>query len=631
MSNKVLKNILDFYLPIIKYSLFWQAYFQTLRLLFFVYHSDKIFPIQPLQLFKTFWYGIHVDLTLTSYIMILPVLVFYVQLFFRKVFYRKILQVYTAVIIIVTALISLIDLELYSSWGFKINKEFLFYLQFPEEALASVTLSYSIVLLSILYAFLITVIIVALNRKVIKKLALPIAFKSTKTLKINLFIVLFFSAIVAVGIRGGTNLAPFNPSYVYFSNRPILNHTALNATWNLMYSSLQQETELLYDYMTQVEENERIHQLYPTSSCDTTLAVLNSTHPNVVLVILEGWTSDIVEHLGGVEGVSPNFDTLINEGLLFTNFYASGDRTYKGVPAILSGFPSLPIGSIIKYTSKMEKLSSISEELNAKDYYTSFLYGGELSFANIRAYIQHCGFDKVIDKFHFSPSEYRGYKWGIHDHLLFERAIAELNSEKQPFFTTLLTQSSHEPYTVPMETKFPGTDRNELFKNSVSYTDKSLGEFIAQAKTKAWYDNTLFVFLADHGKNLPLDRQQWSPEMFKIPLLFYGNVLKSEFKGQHIEKYGSQTDLAKTLLSQINAPSQRFSWSQNLLSCSQNFAFYNYNGGFGWVTPEVELAYDLKSNRLFYDNHKKEQGNSNNEIINAKAYMQKLGKSFNEM
>ena len=142
------KKVLDFYLPIIQYSLFWQLYFQTLRLLFFFYHSDKIFPIEPLDLFKTFWYGIHVDLTLTSYLMILPVLVFFLQLFIKKIFYKTFIKVYSLIIVILTALISLIDMELYTSWGFKINREFLFYLQFPKEALASVSFSFSLLLIS---------------------------------------------------------------------------------------------------------------------------------------------------------------------------------------------------------------------------------------------------------------------------------------------------------------------------------------------------------------------------------------------------------------------------------------------------------------------------------------------------
>ena len=611
--------------------LFWQAYFQLLRLLFFFYHSEQIFPIEPLSLFKTFWYGIHVDLTFTSYLMGTPILLFLIQLFSKKIFYKKILHFYSIVVLIVTSIIALIDIELYSSWGFKINKEFLFYLQFPKEALASITLSNSFVLFALFYITFIAVMLTWFNKKIIKPLNLPLPFVSFKSLKRNFFIVIFFSAIAAVGARGGTHLAPFNASYVYFSNRPILNHTALNASWNLTYSVLEKSQKLSYNFMPPQEQSKRVNSLYTSVNCDSTLSILKSTRPNVVLVLLEGWTSDVVESLGGVKGVSPNFDSLINDGLLFTNFYASGDRTYKGVPAILSGFPSLPIGSVIKYTSKMEKLPSIEEALNIQGYSSSFLYGGELSFANIRAYIQHCGYDKVIDKFHFPPTEYLGSKWGIHDHLLFDRALLELSSEEKRFFSTILTQSSHEPYIVPMETKFDGSDQNEKFKNSVYYTDQSIGNFIKQAKTQQWYDSTLFIFLADHGKNLPLNRQKWSPEMFRIPLLLYGEVLKDKFKGGKIEKYGSQTDLAATLLTQLNLDHSEFVWSKDLLSCSKDFAFYNYNGGLGWVTPEIELAYSLNSNHMFYTKKKVKELDPAEDLENSKAYLQKLGQQFNNM
>jgi phosphoglycerol transferase MdoB-like AlkP superfamily enzyme len=507
----------------------------------------------------------------------------------------------------------------------------LFYLQFPKEALASINMTFSLVVLLLVYILFIGGVIALFHQIVFKNFKLKINFSTFKLLKINILNILFFAAIVAVGARGGTNLAPFNASYVYFSNRPILNHTALNASWSLVFSSILSEKEEEYNYLSEKELSEHLNTLKQETKCDSTISILTTKRPNIILVILEGWTSDIVKSLGGIEGVSPNFENLIDEGLLFNNFYASGDRTYKGVPAILSGFPALPNGSVIKYTSKMENLNSISNSLKQKNYATSFLYGGELSFANIRAYIQHCNYESVIDKFDFLPAAYKNSKWGIHDHVLFERAIRELKNETKPFFTTILTQSSHEPYDVPMETRFSGNSNNELFKNSVFYTDKSLGAFMDQAKEQEWYDSTLFIFLADHGKNLPLNRANWSPEMFKIPLLFYGEVLKKRYHGNEIEKYGSQTDLAKTLLHQMSFNKTDFYFSRNLLDCSKDFAFYTFNGGFGWVTPNEELVFDIKSEKLFYENYKTKDKNFHNELLNAKAYLQKLGITFNEM
>lgn len=628
--KKSVERLIHFYKPIVGYILFWLLYFQLLRLCFFLYHNSKAEALDLLETFRVFWYGIHVDLSLTSYILIFPLLVFIIQLFFKKQFYKGLIKYYSIGMLTLTALIALVDMELYDSWGFKINNEVLFYLKYPEEAMASVGAS-PIILLGLGYLLFTFGSIFMLRKITFKRFQVPIHFSSFKAFKYNFLLVLSLAPLLGIGMRGGLHIAPFNPSYVYFSNQPVLNHSSLNASWNLMYSLMSKPDSYALDYMTIEEETRRMDFLFENKGGETS-SVLNQVKPNVVLVILEGWTADVISSLEGLEGVTPNFDELTKEGLLFTNFYASGDRTYKGVPAILSGFPALPSGSVIKYTSKMEKLPSICQSLNDEGYVSSFHYGGELSFANIKAYIQHCGYGNIVNKFHFEREQWTGSKWGVHDHDLFNRVIVDLKEAKSPFFSTLLTQSSHEPFDVPMETKFDGEDRNEQFKNSVYYTDKSLGEFMEKARAQDWYENTLFVFLADHGKNLPLGRASWDPLMFRIPLLFYGEVLKEQLKGKTNEKYGAQTDLAYTLLNQLGVERKDFNWGKDLLSpTSEAFAFYDYNGGFGWVTKGKKVAYDYRSDQLFYEHGEGSAELTKESEQNAKAYMQALSRSFEEL
>ena len=182
---------------------------------------------------------------------------------------------------------------------------------------------------------------------------------------------------------------------------------------------------------------------------------------------MESFTAKFVGCLGGEPGVTPNLDKIATDGLLFTNIYAAGDRSEKGEVAVLSGYPNQAITSIIKTPAKTEKLPQITKSLEEEGYHTSYTYGGELEFANIKSYLVNAGFDKLVSKYSFSISE-RTTSWGVHDHIVLNRFFDNLKKEEQPFFATLFTLSSHEPYDVPMGPRFKGNDETTLFKKFYS-------------------------------------------------------------------------------------------------------------------------------------------------------------------
>ncbi|MCR6720928.1 MAG: sulfatase-like hydrolase/transferase [Chitinophagaceae bacterium] len=143
--------------------------------------------------------------------------------------------------------------------------------------------------------------------------------------------------------------------------------------------------------------------------------------------------------------MTPRFNQLLNEGIYFDNLYASGDRTNKGVPAVLSGYPAMPNTTIIHNPAKSAKLNTLTQELAAKGYTTSFIYGGEPEFANIKSYLVHAGFNTILGRNDFSEKDMNS-KWGAHDGVVMERVMKELEQQTSPFFTTWLTLSSHEPF-----------------------------------------------------------------------------------------------------------------------------------------------------------------------------------------
>ncbi len=442
-------------------------------------------------------------------------------------------------------------------------------------------------------------------------------FIDRKQAKIYILDILFSAFLLAflfVPIRGGIQKIPMNLSDVYFSEKLFADHAAINLPWNITFSILNKNNDKNpFDYFSEDTSAALVDSLYNTGQ-KRIPSILSTEKPNIVIVILESYTAKWVGCLGGVPGVTPNLDKIAGEGLLFTNIYAAGDRSEKGQIAILSGYPNQAINSIIKTPNKTRGLASLSSELEKAGYTTSYTYGGELEFANIKSYLVNAGFDKLTDKYSFPVAE-RTTSWGVHDQFVFDRFFENLNKEKQPFFATIFSLSSHEPYDVPLK-HFAGTDETTLFKNSVYYTDSVVGNFISKCKLMPWWNNTLIVFVADHGHPLPGNDANDRPAKFHIPLIFSGGALN--MKGV-INNIGSQTDIATTLLDQLKLPSDKFKWGKDLLdSSAKQFAFYSFNNGFGFVTPQGTETIDNVSKKTIY----KDAGFDTSNIKFGKAYMQ---------
>jgi phosphoglycerol transferase MdoB-like AlkP superfamily enzyme len=320
--------------------------------------------------------------------------------------------------------------------------------------------------------------------------------------------------------------------------------------------------------------------------------VLAEPRPNVLFIILESFTAKLVGSVGGEKGVTPSLDSLAHTGILFNRLYAAGDRSQKGLVSLLSGYPNQPTTSIIKFPRKTENLPHLCRTLASAGYSSGYYYGGELAFANMKSYLQTAGYEHLTERNDFAAAD-QNSKWGAHDGVLFNRVLADLAQQRQPFFVTAFTLSSHEPFDVPMKTRFPGKTEEALFRNSVFYTDYALGKFLKKASQQPWYANTLLVLVADHGHILPGNSSNESPQKFHIPLLLAGGVIRPENRGRVVSTIGSQTDVAATLLHQLGLPATNFVWSRDLLAPHATpFAFYTFNNGFGAVSPAGIVTYD---------------------------------------
>jgi phosphoglycerol transferase MdoB-like AlkP superfamily enzyme len=550
------------------------------------------------------------DASFAAYICIFPFLLFFIKSIVLKFPVNKIIRIYTYILMIVISFLITADLELYNAWGFRMDATPLQYFKSPKEMMATVS-SAPLFLLSVIF-----ILLIAFYIFIYKKYFDSFIDKKQKRFHFaDVFLSLFLIAFLFLPIRGGIQKIPMIISDVYFSEKIFADHAAINLPWNVMFSILNRHSQQNpFDYFSKEKSEQLTGDLYHTGGKKIP-EILSVSKPNIIIIILESYTAKWVGCLGGVPGVTPNLDSIAADGLLFTNIYAAGDRSEKGQVAILSGYPNQAITSIIKTPTKTSQLPSINQSLEKIGYQSSYTYGGELEFANIKSYLINIGIDKLVDKYSFSIAE-RTTSWGVHDQYVFNRFYKDIQKEKQPFFATMFTLSSHEPYDVPMKPHFPGKDETTLFKNSVYYTDSIIGHFINTLKEDPLWKNTLIVFVADHGHPLPGHDPNDRPSKFHIPLIFSGGALTMKGK---INAIGSQTDLATTILDQLHLPANQFEWGKDLLdSSAKQFAFYSFNNGFGFVTPNGTETFDNVSKKPIY----KDPNFDTSQIKYGKAYMQ---------
>jgi phosphoglycerol transferase MdoB-like AlkP superfamily enzyme len=609
----------------LRFYLFWLLFFFIDRLIFLVYFSDRISHIGLDEIASTFLYALRLDSSMIAYISVIPILFYLILLFIpRYKFPINIGKYYVLFFVLIFSIITIFNLNLYREWGSKINYRALdLAFNSTKEAVASSSSSPILLSLSILIIFILVAAFLAqklLDFK-IKDHFEPLWKKASITITML--------ALLFLAIRGGWQLSPINQSMAYFSNETVLNHAAVNTEWNLIHDILSNKygKDNPYQYYPREEAQKILHEIYkkPTESSPI---LLNSERPNVVLIILESYTAELVGILGGEKGVTPNTDRLASEGILFEEIYAAAGRTDKGVLASISAFPAQAIRSVMKQNNKQEKLPGIAQEFEKNSYSTSFYYGGESEFFNMKSYVLSHGYQKLVDQHSFQRKDMNS-KWGAYDDKVFTKQLADMDNSKQPFFSTILTLTNHEPFEIPVERKYKGENVNDQFRSTMFYTDSCLGAYLNDAKKKSWYKNTLFVIIADHGHRLPNDLTEFEARKYRIPLIFYGDVIKSEFKGLKISKTGSQTDLAATLLNQVKFDASRYTWSKDLLNPSTpGFAFFNWDNGFGFATKEQVISYDNVGKNIILRKNKANPKLDNELLRYGQAHMQEVFQQY---
>lgn len=284
--------------------------------------------------------------------------------------------------------------------------------------------------------------------------------------------------------------------------------------------------------------------------------------PNIVLVTIESFSAKYMGSNGDDRNLTPNLDALRKQSLYFNNFYATGTRTDRGLEAITLAIPPTPGRSIVKRIGRESGFASLGQQLNAVGYDSVFVYGGRGYFDNMNAFFSGNGY-RVVDQSSVPEAEIHFKNaWGMADEDLYTQTLklADADYAKQrPFLLQLMTTSNHRPYTYPNgRIDIPSGNGRD---GAVKYTDHAIGQFLEQARSKPWFDNTIFIFVADHtagsaGKeDLPIANYQ-------IPLFIYTPKL---IDARESAQLASQIDLAPTLLGLLNLDYESTFFGRNLL------------------------------------------------------------------
>lgn len=600
-----------------KYFIFWMIFFWLAKVFFLIANFGQSSQLSTSEILGIFGYGLKMDISTACYLLIIPGLLLSLRIFLSSRFINQLFWIYTLVFLIVAASLVVLDLGLYPHWGTRVNITAFNYIDDPVAMRASVSITD--VLLGLLFAGCLISGFVFLYRRIFHN-GVAVNGKVKGYFPI---LQLFLVATLIIPIRGGLDTSPLNLSSVAFSPKLFVNQAASNFLWNFAKSvEKRKRYSNPCEYMPK-DESELLFKEFMKS--DTVISrpqlirFSSNKQPNVILIILEGFSNKVIAQLGGMHGIAPNLDSLCAKSTVFTNFYASGNRSDRGISAVLGGYPSLLSTSIMVYPEKSRSLTLLPEYFNRKNYHTSFYYGGDINFYNLKTFVLQSNCGKITTKSDFPSHLGRMTKWGVPDGYVFDRALEDLKSEKEPFMKTIYTVSSHPPYDVPYS-KIKGNSLQEKYLNSVAYTDSCLGNFIDEFRKSPLWENTLFIVTADHGHMEPGPTDIIDPASYRIPLIWSGGVVDSL---QRIETITQQVDFGTSLIHQLGWEADSSRFAKDFFT-SHLYAFYMLDSGWGYITEKGNYYFD-QNNRDFT---RKPEEVTSDDLLFPKAYMQVLHEDF---
>lgn len=591
---------------------------------------DNIFTELP----AVIWHGLPLDLSMAGYLSVIPGFLSIAVVWLKRDLVKPIMNIYFIIASLFITCSFLLNASLYPYWKYPLDSTPLFYFfTSPADAIASVSIWQ--VILSIVILIVLTVgVWFTLRMRGEKRQQYSryaYGYGGLGSGKRNRFddfdrhrgrtsiILLLLTGLLFLPIRGGITVSTMNTGQAYYSQNAYLNHSAVNPLFSLLESITHQEDFASQYRFMKDKEADKIFATMTSTSDENTYPLLNEATfkkgtPDILIVIMESFASDIMPSMGSYKDVAVCLDSIAQQSILFTRFYANSFRTDRGMVSILSGYPAQPTTSIMRYPRKTSQLPSIARNLaKYKNYKTTYYYGGDADFCNMRSYLVSQGYQHIISDANF-PIEDKLSKWGVPDHIVAARMMKDIKAqqnEKRPMLRILQTSSSHEPFEVPYHRL------KDKRLNAFAYTDSVMGAIVREYRKLPRWKNTLIVFVPDHVGGYKENLNDHDRSRYQIPLILAGGAISRPMK---VGIIGSQHDIAATLLGQLGVEHREFTFSKNMMSdATPKFAFFAVNDAFGIVSEENSLIYDNRAKRIVYD-----KGEKGFNLKRGQAYLQKL-------
>lgn len=545
--------------PILIFATILVGFLTLSRMLLVIWQWDRVSEVE-MQL-PIFIQGLRFDLVLVGITGAIPVLLFPLLASTRRMMpvWRMFLRIYLPAILVLAIFMELATPSFVNQFDSRPNALFFEYLNHPKEVTAMLWAAYKSPL--IFAALFVSAAGFVLTRK-FRKLTADISGPGLITGLLFAPILL----IVCVGlVRSTLDHRPVNPSTVATSKDPLVNELALSSAYTALYAlyekRLESEGGFRYGDISdedviseiracmEIPEQEFVSEQLPTMHFQWTRKP--ATKPkNLVIIVEESLGAEFVGSLGGLD-LTPNLDALGAEGIWLENLYATGTRSVRGLEAIVSGFTPTPARSVVKLPKSQRNFFTLGGLLAQQGYETSFIYGGESQFDNMRRFFINNGFERVIDENDYDDPVFTG-SWGVSDEDLFARAHKEFSgTHEKPFFSLVFTSSNHSPFQYPGGRIERVDEEKNTVNNAVKYADYALGQFFREAKESEYWDDTVFLIVSDHNSRV-YGSELVPVQRFHIP----GVILGGSLSPATFEPVASQIDLAPTLLSLIGVAAE---------------------------------------------------------------------------
>ncbi|MGY0613556.1 LTA synthase family protein [Vibrio sp. FJH11] len=594
--------------PIAVFSLFSLAFLSLSRLLLLLWQSDRIETLgHSIHILSQ---GIRVDVATLCWLFILPALLSSLLPLKGKIggCWKWTLRLWMVAGLWILVYMELATAPFIQEYDLRPNRLFIEYLIYPKEVMSMLWAGYKLELFIGVVGSTLTLILGWNWSKKLTDASQQINWKWRPLLAI--FVVLLCIA----GARSSFGHRPLNPAMVAFSSDPLLNDLTLNSSYSLLFavSNMKSEksAEQFYGKMDTQKmldivrassaKSEFSPDILPTMNHNT--ATYKGKPKNLVILLQESLGTQFVGSMGGLP-LTPNLDKLIEEGWLFTQMYATGTRSVRGIEAVTSGFPPSPSRSVVKLSKSQTGFFTIADLLKQQGYHTQFIYGGEANFDNMKTFFFGNGFEQIVEEKDYQNPGFVG-SWGVSDEDLYTKADEEFNrlsKGDKPFFSLVFTSSNHSPFEYP-QGKIKQYDEHEMTRNNaVKYSDYALGTFFEKAKQSSYWDDTVFIIIADHdarvsGANLVPVKH------FHIPTLIIGKGIEP----RKDDRISNNIDMPPTLLSLIGVDAKSPMIGRDLtkpLAREDERAMMQYDKNFGYLTRDnlVVLSPGEKVSALAYD------------------------------